>query len=165
MNVLCSRLENEPEKFSAKFSTKMEGNMASSGEGAHLIGGEELKVSGTLSGFFFSLFFFLSFQICSTDDSVEEADIPQLVANLIKHYSESGAPSHRAEEKAHRLFSVLNLNATCVCLPTGHTFTFDQNRVIYVSLEDPSLSLVWSFSVVCSFLTCFFSAEWKLLRL
>ena len=59
----------------------------------------------------------------------------------MKYYVESGAPSHRAEEKAARLFSVLKLNATCVCIPTGLTFTFDQSRVIYVPIEDAGLSL------------------------
>jgi hypothetical protein len=80
-------------------------------------------------------------KVCSSDAKNEETDIPQVVVDLIRYYAESGAPSHRAEEKAHRLFKALHLDATVTCLPTGQTFTFDQKRVIYVPLEDPTLSL------------------------
>ncbi len=64
-----------------------------------------------------------------------------LVAELIRYYVLCGAPSHRAEEKAGRLFRALNIAGTVQCIPNGQTFTFDQKRIIVFSAEEPSLSL------------------------
>ena len=75
--------------------------------------------------------------INDVSDSSPLWETESLVIELMRYYGECGAPSHRCEDRASKLFTALGFDgATVQCLSTGQTFTFRQHRTVYVDVQN-----------------------------